>query len=295
MTTKQARDEFLASRLRLTPKTVRGYDLHLARFEAECPELPQSPQPIRDFLNNLPVSDETARQYYRTLRAMYREVCSQHPRLKNPMTVVKSPLVKRKVMRTFSVPQLHSLFSQPLTVRDHGLLTLLLDTGIRAGEAASLIWEEVFAEFVIVSGKTGEGIVPISAETHQFLMRLRQQDGSDGHVFMGERGPLGYEGIYKVVKRLCHRAGITGRRSSPHTFRHTAGTLLIEAGCDLDTVQKILRHSSVKVTEKYVHQHMGPIIRKHQAFSPLKLVHGAAQGALFKEEIVAEAERILQR
>lgn len=295
MKTKQAKEEFLASRCRLRPKTIRGYEIRLTKFEEAYPELPHDPQPLRAFLNALPVGDDTARGYHHTLRAMYAEASVQHPRLKNPMAVVKPPLVRRKVIRTFSALQLHTLFSQPLSLRNLALLTLLLDTGVRAGEAASLIWEEVFQEFVIVAGKTGEGIVPISAETYHLLVRLRQQDGRDGHVFMGQRGPLGYEGIYRAVKKLCHEAGITGRRSSPHTFRHTAGTLLIEAGCDLDTVQKILRHSSVKVTEKYVHQHMAPIIRKHHMFSPLKMVRAAAQGIMFEDEAIAEAERILEK
>lgn len=295
MTTNEAKNEFLASRCRLRPKTVRGYDLHLARFEAECPELPQTPQPIRDFLQNLPVADETARRYYRTLRAMYREVCSQHPGLVNPMPMVRLGPARRRIIRTFSLPQLHQLLTQPLSVRDQSLLTMLLDTGIRASEGASMIWEDVFPEFVIVSGKSGEGVVPISAELHQLLIRLRQQDGREGHVFMGKRGPLHYEGIYKVVRKLCHRVGITGRRASPHTFRHTAGTLLIEAGCDTETVQKILRHSSIQVTQKYLHQQVAPLIRKHRMFSPLKTLRAAAQGTLFEDEILAEAQRIVEK
>jgi len=295
MRTKQARDEFLASRCRLRPNTVRDYGLQLSRFEAACPELPQTPQPIRDFLGSLPVTDETARKYYRALSAMYRELAAEHPGLVNPMPSVKMAPLRRKVMRTFTLPELHQLLSQPLSVRDHCLLTMLLDTGIRAGELASMTWQDVFPEFVIVSGKSGEGMVPVSTELRQLLMRLRQRNGRDSHVFMGKRGPLRYEGVYKVVRKLCHQAGITGRRASPHTFRHTAGTLFIEAGCDTETVRRILRHSSIQVTQKYLHQNIAPIIRKHEMFSPLKMLRAAAQGMLFEDEAVAEAERMMEK
>lgn len=296
MLTREAREEFLSSRVRLRPRTMKGYGLHLERFEEHSPELPETPQPIRDFLNKLPVGDEAAHGYWRTLRALYREICAQHPKITNPMPQVKAPPVSRKVMRTFSPEQLHHLFSQPLSVRDRALHDVLLDSGVRAGEAVSLLWENVFPDFVIVSGKTGERAAPITAETYQALMALKRENGAAGEqVFVGRKGPLTENGIYQIVHKACLNVGITGKRASPHTYRHTHGTLMLNAGCDLDTIQKIMGHSSVKVTEKYLHQTMAPIIEKHRMFSPMRQVQAAAQGALLEDEALKEAEAVLAR
>lgn len=295
MLTKQAKQEFLRSRVRLKPKMMKGYDIHLTKFEGHSPKLPEVPQPIRDFLNNLPVGDETAHAHWRTLRALYREITAQHPKIKNPMPLVKAPPRKRRVMRTFSPEQLSHLFAQSLSLRDRVLINLLLDSGVRAGEAASLLWEDVFPSFVVISGKTGERVVPISPDTYQAIMALKRKNGANGHVFMGKRGPLSYEGVYKAVRRACQRADITGKRASPHTFRHTFGTLMIAAGCDLNTVRITLGHSDIKVTEKYVHQNIAPIIEKHRMFSPLKLVRAASQRALFEDEALKEAEVLAER
>lgn len=309
MRTVDAMNQFLSNRVaRCQPTTLKWYAWILGDFRKTCRKLPSSPEPIEGFLQSSH-SNETWSGRFRVLRALYNFVCphcsTRHLRRRkasasvevcaqcggrNPMESVASPPKSNKVMRTFSPEQLYPLFSQPLNLRDKTLLTLLLDSGIRAGEAANLTWDRVFCELIIVRGKTGERLVPISPATHHLLMQLRANNGTDGHVFMGRRGPpLAAEGIYRIVHRLCAVVGITGKRSSPQTLRHTAGTLLISAGCDLDTVRRIFGHSSTTVTEKYLHQNTASIIEKHHQFSPLKALYGRSQGILFDPGQEAEA------
>ena len=294
MRTQDAITEFIRSRVLISPETLKWYRNRLGRFATTYVELPTSPEPLRDFLNTLShLSDETARGYWRALRALYREICAQH-QMPNPMLAVKRPRCQKKVMRTFSPESLFQLLTQPLNVRDKALLSLFLDTGIRAGEAVNLTWSDISGELIKVRGKTGQRLVPISAEIASQLNFLRAVSKDQHFVFTGKRGHLTYWGVYDIVHKACLRAGFQGKRLAPHTFRHTNGSLLVTAGCDLDTVQKLLGHSSIKETEKYVHQDIATIIRKHHSFSPMKLMHQAAQISLFDPEVSKEAEAIFK-
>ena len=313
MRTVDAVDQFLSNRsVSCKPKTLIWYKWILNDFAKAYPELPSTSEPIELFLKS-PSGDETGAGRFRTLRTFYNFICPHcgtrhirrrkasasvevcaHCGKRNPMESVGAPRRDNKLMRVFTPHQLHQIFSLTLSLRDRTLLTLFLDSGIREEEATSLVWDKVFRNFIIVCGKSGEREVPLLAETYNFLMQLKAKDGSDGAVFKGLKGPLTVSGIYQIVHKACSAAGITGKRSSPHTFRHTAATLMISAGCDLETVREILGHSSVAVTQKYLHQNISPVIEKHQRFSPLKAVHAAAQRTLFSaDNAVREAEEIL--
>jgi len=199
-------------------------------------------------------------------------------------------------MRTFVDEELFKLFSQPLTPRERALITLLLDVGPRAEECANLTWGDVLPNYVVLRGKTGERTIPVSETTYRRLMTLRN-DGANQyhHVFLGKRGPLTYEGVYKLVRHLCRRAGINGRRCSPHTFRHTFGTDYASAdGCDPKVLQDIMGHKDFKTTMRYIQNNPRRMARNHQRCTPLKLVDNAAQWNLFDEaQAVKEAEAII--
>ncbi|GAI39539.1 unnamed protein product, partial [marine sediment metagenome] len=202
--------------------------------------------------------------------------------------------IKEKAMRIFADSELYSLFSLPLSPRDRALSTLLLDIGPRAAECANLVWEDMIPGYVILRGKTGARTVPISETTYRRLQALRNGSGQQ-HVFLGKRGPLTYEGIYKLVRHLCHQAGIDGKRCSPHTFRHTFSTMYAAAeGCDPKVLQDILGHKDFKTTLRYIQNNPIRMARNHQHCTPLKVLDRAAQGVLFDTSLaMKEAEAIL--
>jgi len=301
MLTEKAIEEFMTSRGGLRPMTQQEYRKHLAQFQKVFPRLPKNPQPIQSWLNSFSgLAPETIHSRFRTIRTFYRQIHLWRPNIPNPMPLVRPPILHPKAMRTFADSELHRLFNRPLSSQDQALLTLLLDTGPRATECANLVWNDVSPGFVVLRGKTGERIVPVSETTYRLLLALKPTlppAAGDRHVFMGKRGPLSYQGIYRRVRRLCNQAGITGRRCSPHTFRHTFGTDYAAAdGCDPKVLQDILGHRDFKTTLRYIQNNPRRMAVNHSRCTPLKGLAAAAQGNLFREDsVISEAEAIVAR
>lgn len=302
MLTEQAIQEFMISRGGLRQKTREEYKKHLIIFLHTFPQhLPETPQPIQSWLNSLhrqrgdgELTPETIHARFRTIRTFYNQIHLWHPDIPNPMPLVRPPSLKTKAMRTFADEELYRLFNLPLSPQENALLTLLLDVGPRAEECANLTYEDLIPYYAVLKGKTGERVVPISESTYRRLEALK--DGAvSGHIFLGKRGPLTYEGIYKLVRRLCKQAGINGRRCSPHTFRHTFGTnYAASEGCDPKVLQDILGHRDFKTTLRYIQNNPIRMAQNHQRCTPLKIVANAAQRSFFDSQVIKEAEEILK-
>lgn len=304
MKTQAAIQEFMISRGGLRLKTQREYRKHLILFQKAFPDLPDTPQPIQSWLNSLErqrgkqeLAPETIHARFRTIRAFYNQIHLWHPDIPNPMSLVRPPRLLGKAMRTFTEEELYQIFTLPLPLTDRAMITLLLDTGIRAQECAGLIWDDVRPDYITVNGKTGERDVPIHKTTSRLLQTLKAQSNHNRYVFLGKRGPLTYEGIYKTIRRICRQANIDGRRSSPQTFRHTFGTEYAASGsCDPKTLQDIMGHRDFKTTLRYIQNNRKRNIRNHQLCTPLRLIAAAAQSSLFDtEQAVKEAEAIVAR
>ncbi len=303
MLTEQAIKEFMISRGGLRPKTQREYRNHLVHFQESFPDLPATPEPIQSWLNGLQrqrgkpdqeLAPETVHSRFRTIRAFCHQIHLWHRKIRNPMPLVRPPRLLQKTMRTFTEEELYRIFTLPLPLRDRAMATLFLDTGIRAQECC-LTWDDVRPNYIVVNGKTGERDVPILETTSRLLQALKAQSNHNLHVFQGRRGPLTSQGIYKTIRRICRQANIDGRRSSPITFRHTFGTEYAASGsCDPKTLQDIMGHSDFKTTLRYIHSNRKRNITNHQLCTPLRLLATAAQGTLFSDDLVKEAEAILK-
>jgi len=303
MLTEKAIQEFMTSRGGLRPKTQSEYRNHLAQFQESFPDLPTTPQPIQAWLNGLQrqrgkpgqeLAPETIHSRFRTIRAFYKQIHRWHRKVRNPMPLVRPPRLLSKTMRTFTEGELYQIFTLPLPLRDRAMATLLLDTGIRAQECC-LAWDDVRPDYITVNGKTGERDVPIDEKTSRLLQALKAESNHNHYVFQGKKGPLTSQGIYKVIRRVCRQANISGRRSSPVTFRHTFGTEYAASGsCDPATLQDIMGHSDFKTTLRYIQNTRKRYIENHQLCTPLRLIAAAAQGNMFTDDqAVKQAEAIL--
>ena len=302
MKARDAVQEFLVSRGGLAQGTKGVYRHCLALFQRAFDDLPREPGPIQEWLNGFAnLSPPTVYHRFAVVRALYNQLYLPRPDLPNPMRRVRPPRLRPRAVRTFSEEQLYALFNLPLAARDRALLTLLLDTGVRRGEAASLTWGRMAPEYLVVTGKGGERVVPISDATFRLLEALRSASDAAARqdpVFQGKRGPLTPHGIYRMVRRLCLRAGINGRRASPHTFRATFATAYAsEEACDPQALQRILGHQDFSTTLRYINASRRHVIDNHRRCTPLRGLEALAQGRLIKEreEAVQEAQEIVAR
>lgn len=297
MKTLAAIQLFIQSRqaLKLSTATIEWYNAKLAHFALSYPKLPKTPDAIDKFLTTIP-GEQNAHGYYRALKAFYRFLKKRYQVI-NPidLVILKDPNNRKTDKPTLEVNQLFSILQAAKTLRDRAILTLLIDTGMRAGELASLKRQYILPQEVKVFGKTGWRNIPISEETRRLLLVLISQDGKDEYVFHGERGPLGRDGVYRVVSRYMSQVGIDKPKLGPHRIRHAFAKNFLMNGGDLYSLMKIMGHSSITTTEEYLRYTNRDTIMKHNQFTPLRSVLAAAQASMFTAPVIKEAEAILQR
>lgn len=238
----------------------------LTVFAQKCPTLPLGPQPILDFIRDLPWAQVTKKKYYQVLRAFYNYLVDFHN--------ITSPLTKRMVPRIPKHPQfrvltreeIEKLFNAAETFQERMILLTLYATRVRVGELVSLTSERLFPTHIVVSGKTGTWEVPISKDLYSQLTLL-----GEGALFRDDQGkPMTRDGVYHRVAKCMKLAGITGKKLGPHTLRHTSLTHLYDETGDLPLVQEGARHADIRMTMEYTHPTAAKQREKLLAHDPLR-------------------------
>ncbi len=188
---------------------------------------------------------------------------------KLPTKLLVSPQVSRKLPHTLAVHEIEALFnaidhSTPMGMRNRAMLETLYSTGLRVSELTTLKLSNLYAEegFVRVMGKGGkERLVPIGQIALKYLRIYLEEvryhgpirSGFENYVFLNQRGTnLTRVMVFLIIKELAQKLGLD-KQISPHTFRHSFATHLIEGGADLRAVQAMLGHESITTTEIYTH------------------------------------------
>jgi len=262
----------------LAAGTIDWYRIILERFARHCERLPRKSEPVEEFLSRCPANPRTRRDYWKALTA-FCNWCEKRYGVTNPLQGMAPPRSSRALPRTLSPAELGCLFLVALSKRDRALVSLFLDTGIRAGEAVGLQPQDIGRESVMVDGKTGPREVPISPEVRSQLVDIAGR----AYVFEGPKGHITPQHAYYLVRAAFEAAGIRGRKLGPHTLRHTFGRLFITAGGDAFSLQRILGHSNIQTTRIYVELNTQDIILQHHKFTPMRYVQGLAQGRLIDE------------
>jgi len=168
-----------------------------------------------------------------------------------------------------SVEEIDSIFAciplqRPVGIRNRAMIELLYASGLRVSELVNLTFQQILFDegFLRVTGKgkkerfvpTGE---PALEYLNQYIAEVRGlkpvQRGNEAFVFLNPSGKkISRISVFKIVKNLCLTAGIM-KNVSPHTFRHSFATHLVEGGADLRAVQEMLGHESITTTEIYTH------------------------------------------
>ncbi len=187
----------------------------------------------------------------------------------NPSTLLESPKLGRKLPVVLTVTEIDRLvaaidLSKPEGHRNKAIIETLYGCGLRVSELVSLKLSDIFPSegFIKIKGKgSKERLVPIGRtalnEINFYLEKYRNHliiDKNAGDLlFLNRRGKgLTRVMIFTIVKELAQKAGIK-KTISPHTFRHSFATHLIEGGADLRAVQEMLGHESILTTEIYTH------------------------------------------
>jgi len=190
-------------------------------------------------------------------------------RKNNPTDLIEAPKTGRKLPDTLAIEEIDLLIqtidlSEPQGERNRTILETLYSCGLRVSELTNLKISDLFFEegFIQVIGKGNkQRFVPINSLTQKYIENYRTsirvhinvQKGFEDTLFLNRRGKnLSRVMIFTIIKNLAEKAGIQ-KKISPHTFRHSFATHLLERGADLRAIQQMLGHESITTTEIYMH------------------------------------------
>jgi integrase/recombinase XerD len=187
----------------------------------------------------------------------------------DPTELIEMPALSRKLPSVLSLQEIEDILSAidhstPDGARNRAMIEVLYSSGLRVSELVNLKFSHYLKEleFLKIIGKRDkERLVPISPIAMKYLdlyistirNQLEIKKGEEHYIFLSKRGArLSRQMVFLIIKDLTKKAGIT-KEVSPHTFRHSFATHLLEGGADLRAIQEMLGHESITTTEIYTH------------------------------------------
>tara|TARA_B100001758_G_scaffold247807_1_gene267423 strand:+ start:3372 stop:4265 length:894 start_codon:yes stop_codon:yes gene_type:complete len=261
----------------LSDNSVQAYISDVSKFSNYCiqsnlSELKITRENIIEFLITLKKEDISARSQARiisSIKAFYKYLIIEDYIKYNPTELIESPKIGLKLPDTLSLIEIDKLISaidlsSNQGERNRAILESLYSCGLRVSELVNLQLSNIHFNkgYLKVIGKGDkERLAPIGGKALKCLktyineVRSHQdiQKGHEDFVFLNNRGAkLTRVMIFLIIKKLAEKIGMR-KKISPHTFRHSFATHLIEGGADLRAVQEMLGHESITTTEIYTH------------------------------------------
>ena len=227
---------------------------------------------LEDFLhwiNDLGMTPSSQSRIISGLRSFYKYCLQEQISSTDPTALLETPKLVKKLPDVLSFSEIEKIIkaidvSTPEGTRNKAIIETLYSCGLRVSELINLKLSCLYidAEYVRVTGKGDkERLVPIGTSAIKYLTIYRENirvhlpviPGNEDVVFLNRRGKkLSRVMIFLIIKDLAKKAKIT-KSISPHTFRHSFATHLVEGGADLRAVQEMLGHESITTTEIYTH------------------------------------------
>lgn len=227
---------------------------------------------FQDFLkwiNGLGMTARTQARVISGIKGFYKYLLLENVVSVDPTEMLESPKIGRKLPNILSVEEIDILIncidlSKPDGERNKAILETLYGCGLRVSELVNIRISNIFIHegFLRVTGKGNkERLVPLGsvAQKHMLIYmesvraHLNIRKGFEDILFLNRRGSrLTRVMIFTIIKKLALKAGLK-KTISPHTFRHSFATHLVEGGADLRAVQEMLGHESITTTEIYTH------------------------------------------
>lgn len=241
-------------------------------------------QDLIEWINELGMSAFSQARIISGLKSFYKFLLYEGELDTDPTELLEAPKLGRKLPDTLSIEEIDEILgaidhSTPEGSRNRAMLETLYSSGLRVSELIGLKISNVHFEvgFLRVFGKGNkERLVPIGRAALKFINIYRDEvrshievkHGHESFLFLNRRGrQLTRQMIFTIIRDLVAKAGIQ-KTISPHTFRHSFATHLIEGGADLRAVQEMLGHESITTTEIYTHLDRDYLRQVIQEFHP---------------------------
>jgi integrase/recombinase XerD len=265
------------------------YDLQKLVHWLESNEISDSPiniseDTLHEFIYQIAkeVNPRSQSRIISGLRGFFNYLIFEEYRNTNPLELIESPKIGRKLPDVLSEEEIDQVIAQidlskPQGERNRAILETLYGCGLRVSEAINLKISDLFFEegFIKVTGKGDkQRFVPIAPLTMKYINLYKTEirnhqtipKESIDTLFLNRRGKvLSRAMIFTIIKDLAAKAGIR-KNVGPHTFRHSFATHLLENGADLRAIQQMLGHESITTTEIYTHidkSHLAKVMRQY--------------------------------
>lgn len=242
---------------------------------------------IRNFLEHINESGISVSSQSRILsgiKSFFKYLVSENVLDKDPAYLLEGPKLGKKLPEILTVDEIDKIvsmidLSRPDGHRNRAMVEVLYSSGLRVSELIELRMGSLYLDigFLKIFGKGNkERFVPVGTDAIKYLQLYLQydrnrfpiQNGYEDFVFINRRGTrISRIMVFMIVRELAKKAGIS-KKVSPHTFRHSFATHLIEGGADLRAVQEMLGHESITTTEIYTHLDKDFLKQTIQDFHP---------------------------
>jgi integrase/recombinase XerD len=221
------------------------------------------------WITELGMSDKSQARIISGIKAFYKYCMIEQISSGDPTTLLEAPKLKKSLPDTLSFEEIENIISQidvskPEGGRNKAMLELLYSCGLRVTELVNMKISQLYFDigFIRVLGKGDkERLVPVGSSAVKYVkiyldnirVHIPVKPGNEDIVFLNRRGSkLSRVMVFLIIKELASKAGIR-KTISPHTFRHSFATHLVEGGADLRAVQEMLGHESITTTQIYTH------------------------------------------
>jgi integrase/recombinase XerD len=245
---------------------------YLELSQLQVPPTSVTSEHLSDFLQYLGAMGLTPHSQARILsgiKGFFKYLLLENLIVTDPSHLLEAPKLGRKLPDTLSIHEIDELFSAidlstPEGGRNRAMLEMLYGSGLRVSELVELKLTNVYSDlgFLRITGKGNkERLVPMGRDAAKYLniyveeirCHVPVKREYENYVFLNRRGAnLSRVMVFMIIKDLAQSIGLT-KNISPHTFRHSFATHLIEGGADLRAVQEMLGHESITTTEIYTH------------------------------------------
>ena len=277
----------------LSPNSIVNYTMDLEKLQSYLDEFSIAEKPVhirretvQEFIYSIAkvVTPRTQARIISGLKGFFNYLVFEDYREDNPMDLIETPKIGRKLPDTLSETEINSLIaaidlSTPEGERNRAIIETLYGCGLRVSELINLKLSDLYfdEDFIQVTGKGNkQRFVPISGINQKYIniyrnevrVHLPIQKEHEDIVFLNRRGKqLTRAMIFTIVKQLAEKVGLQ-KNISPHTFRHSFATHLLENGADLRAIQQMLGHESITTTEVYMHVNRSHLSKILNEFHP---------------------------